>query len=273
MRINISGTVFFLAILFFLNTNNVSAIDFTWLSPDISNEGKDYTVFVGEASRMYKKSVHFKNGENCQWGGLPITEGINYIAAKVDGSDIYSKEIVLFWTNGEKDKDKDGLSNSLEEYLGTNPEKKDSDDDGILDGEEYAIWGRHRALLDYDEDGVINILDPDSDNDGILDGEDSDIQRISKLFISGGSWTITWDRNDDKRKLIYRVFMRMDNEPYDFEKWACEVVETDDNDEERMSCVIKDLEYGHIYYAVVKSLSPHIGNAESEISKEVHLKF
>jgi len=142
----------------------------------------------------------------------------------------------------------------------------------------YGLWvtdsqSGFRAVLDYDEDGMVNIIDPDSDNDGILDGEDSDIQRISKLFISGGLWTITWDRNDDKRKLIYRVFMRVDNEPYDFEKWACEVVETDDNDEERMSCVIKDLEYGHIYYAVVKSLSPHIGNAESEISKEVHLKF
>jgi uncharacterized repeat protein (TIGR01451 family)/MYXO-CTERM domain-containing protein len=66
--------------------------------------------------------------------------------------------------NGCLDSDGDGLSDALETLIGTDPMDADSDDDGVLDGDEpnYAE--------DTDGDGLINALDPDSDNDGLFDG-------------------------------------------------------------------------------------------------------
>lgn len=59
----------------------------------------------------------------------------------------------------EIDPDEDGLTNCEEEKLGTNPEKADSDDDGLKDGEE---------INKYNSDP----LNPDSDGDKLKDGEE-----------------------------------------------------------------------------------------------------
>ncbi|MBT6489951.1 MAG: hypothetical protein HOK97_09325, partial [Deltaproteobacteria bacterium] len=56
------------------------------------------------------------------------------------------------------DTDQDGLTDSEEEALGTDPNDADSDDDGISDGDEVdAGW---------------DPLDTDSDDDGELDGDE-----------------------------------------------------------------------------------------------------
>ncbi|NOJ92667.1 OmpA family protein [Corallococcus coralloides] len=62
----------------------------------------------------------------------------------------------------DEDADGDGVSNAVEEELGTDPFDSDSDDDGVPDGLD--------GLTDTDGDGTIDALDPDSDNDGINDG-------------------------------------------------------------------------------------------------------
>lgn len=62
------------------------------------------------------------------------------------------------------DSDKDGKSNDQEYEAGTNPHDADSDDDGVIDGDEFA-WDQ-----DFDGDGLINALDWDADNDGLPDG-------------------------------------------------------------------------------------------------------
>lgn len=66
-----------------------------------------------------------------------------------------------------KDTDGDGLSDDLEEFLGSDPEDGDSDDDGVPDGDEANLSD------DTDGDGLTNVLDPDSDNDGLFDGTES----------------------------------------------------------------------------------------------------
>ena len=63
-----------------------------------------------------------------------------------------------------KDTDMDGLSDVFEIAIGSNPNDADSDDDGVIDGQEP------NPADDTDGDGVINVLDVDSDNDGLYDG-------------------------------------------------------------------------------------------------------
>ncbi|WP_437734427.1 hypothetical protein [Sorangium sp. So ce1335] len=62
------------------------------------------------------------------------------------------------------DRDGDGLSDAIEEMIGSDPDDADSDDDGALDGQEV------NPGEDTDDDGLINALDVDSDNDGLFDG-------------------------------------------------------------------------------------------------------
>ncbi len=63
------------------------------------------------------------------------------------------------------DLDKDGLSNYLEEQLGSDPSLADSDRDGVPDTLEI---GADAEPLDTDGDGQPDILDTDDDNDGVL---------------------------------------------------------------------------------------------------------
>ncbi|MBE2251117.1 MAG: thrombospondin type 3 repeat-containing protein [Myxococcus sp.] len=62
------------------------------------------------------------------------------------------------------DTDGDGMADALEAFLGTNPRDRDSDDDGVIDGEEQQFSD------DTDGDGLVNALDADSDDDGLFDG-------------------------------------------------------------------------------------------------------
>jgi len=82
-----------------------------------------------------------------------------------DGDGLSNFEESQLGTDPElADSDGDGYDDGDEVTFGSNPLDLDSDDDGWLDGEELD------GLLDYDEDGLVNIADPDSDNDGLPDG-------------------------------------------------------------------------------------------------------
>ena len=63
------------------------------------------------------------------------------------------------------DNDGDGLTNSVELSLGTNPDLSDSDADGIPD--KLEVGSDPAKPVDTDADGKINALDSDDDNDGI----------------------------------------------------------------------------------------------------------
>lgn len=82
----------------------------------------------------------------------------------------------------DNDWDNDGLSNSLERELGTDPRNPDTDGDGLEDGIEHNVLGTDPLLPDTDDDGLTDgdevlvhstdPLHPDTDRDGFLDGEE-----------------------------------------------------------------------------------------------------
>ena len=101
--------------------------------------------------------------ENNNTNNLPadVTEVTNNIAPTVvntSTADIglqITDDQVLF---GEPiDKDGDGLDDTREAEIGTDPNNWDTDKDGLSDGDEVIIW-------------KTNPLNPDSDGDGYLDG-------------------------------------------------------------------------------------------------------
>ena len=65
----------------------------------------------------------------------------------------------------DSDTDNDGLTDTQEQKLGSDPKEADTDNDGINDREEIGI--NIDDPLDTDADGVINILDKDDDNDNL----------------------------------------------------------------------------------------------------------
>jgi MYXO-CTERM domain-containing protein len=66
----------------------------------------------------------------------------------------------------DTDTDSDGLTDTQEKVLGTDPNNADSDGDGLKDGVEVGTDAK--KPIDSDGDGKIDALDTDDDNDGIL---------------------------------------------------------------------------------------------------------
>ncbi|MBS1538143.1 MAG: OmpA family protein [Bacteroidetes bacterium] len=123
-----------------------------------------------------------------------------------DGNDIFMTfgAGFTYYVFGNADYDNDGVTNSRERELGTDPNNPDTDGDGLTDGEEVFTYFTNPLkadtdgdnLTDYDEvfkyktqptradtdsDGLndgeeivrkTNPLNPDTDGDGLLDGEE-----------------------------------------------------------------------------------------------------
>lgn len=78
------------------------------------------------------------------------------------------------------DSDKDGLDDVREKEIGTDPQKADTDGDGLSDGDEVIVYKTSPLISDSDGDGLSdgdevliwhsNPLNPDTDGDGYPDG-------------------------------------------------------------------------------------------------------
>jgi outer membrane protein OmpA-like peptidoglycan-associated protein len=80
------------------------------------------------------------------------------------------------------DPDEDGLTNAEEEDCGTDPDDPDTDDDGLLDGDEDCNE-------DSDGDGINDALDPDSNGDDGDGGDALDSGGAGNDAFSGGHYT------------------------------------------------------------------------------------
>jgi outer membrane protein OmpA-like peptidoglycan-associated protein len=97
------------------------------------------------------------------------------------------------------DSDNDGVTDAEEAREGSNPDDADTDDDGVLDGNE------HNWNLDTDGDGLINVLDPDSDNEGLTDGLErgvTEAERNADTDVSAGNFVPDLDDSAGTSQLV-----------------------------------------------------------------------
>jgi uncharacterized repeat protein (TIGR01451 family) len=100
------------------------------------------------------------------------------------------------------DTDGDGVLDSVEIALGTNPSKIDSDGDGIPDNVELSASGSATGPysgIDTDLDGTIDALDLDSDQDGVPDAQEFGASANTPVNSDGADqpdWRDTDDDND-----------------------------------------------------------------------------
>lgn len=71
----------------------------------------------------------------------------------------------------KSDNDDDGVPDIIEDLIGSDPNNKDTDEDGLTDGEEYNIVGTDPVEKDTDGDGINDNLD-DEDEDEINNAEE-----------------------------------------------------------------------------------------------------
>lgn len=114
------------------------------------------------------------------------------------------KKPVVSAVQADVDSDKDGLPDSLELALGTNPMKWDSDGDSVIDSIE--VGSDRNKPLDSDQDGIINALDKDDDNDGIpTRQEDADKNGTARNDDTDNDGVPNYqDANDDGDSLLTR---------------------------------------------------------------------
>ena len=84
------------------------------------------------------------------------------------------------------DTDGDGLFDDVEEAIGTDPSKPDTDLDGLTDGEEVNVYGSDPLSMDGDGDGLPDYneimqqgtdpMNPDTDGDGLNDHDETSYQ-------------------------------------------------------------------------------------------------
>jgi len=81
------------------------------------------------------------------------------------------------------DTDCDGMPDAEEQHVGSDPEDADTDDDGLVDGQEP------NGTFDMDGDGLDGLHDPDADDDGLFDGtEAGQVERARDTDPAANHW-------------------------------------------------------------------------------------
>ncbi len=112
--------------------------------------------------------------------GTPTTTNVG----TVDTSGITADQVIDEETDrevlfgGQVDTDGDGIDDSIEQTVGTNPQVKDTDNDGLSDGDEILVW-------------KTNPLNADTDGDSYKDGAEINSGYsplgTGKLFVTSSS--------------------------------------------------------------------------------------
>lgn len=112
---------------------------------DVGAVGYDYRAGYGRISIDADNDGYSHDADNCP------------LVANLDQADMDSDGLGDACDN---DIDEDGLLNSQELTLGTNPRALDSDGDGLDDGYEVNVLGTDPTRDDTDNDGLLDAVDP-----------------------------------------------------------------------------------------------------------------
>jgi len=153
---------------------------------DPSLEIGGWTAFI-----PYGAGIQFRAGEH--WalrldGGSNVTfsDALNPVmegdAEHKDSYATFGIGLSYAIGSGNRDSDKDGLTDKLEKQIGTDPKKPDTDGDRLNDGEEYKQYKTDPLKADTDNDRLkdgdevlvnkTNPLKADTDDDGLKDGDE-----------------------------------------------------------------------------------------------------
>ena len=137
------------------------------------------------------------NPETGKVEGTPTKEGkfpVKVIATDKDGKPVektFTFTVLPPAAEGDKDSDGDGLTDSQERELGTDPLNPDTDGDGLTDGEEVKKYNTDPLNPDTDGDGLkdgeevkqykTDPLNPDTDGDGLTDGAEVNVHKTDPL--------------------------------------------------------------------------------------------
>jgi hypothetical protein len=163
----LSFCLLFIFIIPFLAS--AATVNLAW-DPCNEEDLAGYKVYYGYDTRDYNNSINVGKTTTFQVTGLEYDQTYYFAVTAYNTSleSDYSNEIG--YTIPKSDSDGDGLTDEDEiNIYGTDPNNPDTDSDDINDGDELAFWGSDWDM-DYDNDGIVNLLDPDSDNDSFLDG-------------------------------------------------------------------------------------------------------
>ena len=163
--------IFFISFILLNTTSYAGEIELGWKSPQDSAEFVKYRVYWSDQPGEYsqyeevsseKTSIVIKNLEN--------NKLYYFVATTVTSSgkeSLYSNEVK---DRLDTDTDQDGIFDQDElNIYGTDPNRADTDGDGLDDGQELAYW-QDAWNQDIDGDGLVHLLDQDADNDGVADG-------------------------------------------------------------------------------------------------------
>lgn len=153
-------------------------------TPDHEPSNNTYTVTFNSNEGSYVASQEVIEGETALIPSVPQKDGYAFIGwymTESGYSDCYNfaspvfSDITVYakWYDAldETDSDGDGLSDSLEEAMGTDSHSADTDGDGLSDYTELNWLNYNPLIEDTDENGVPD-KDEDPDNDGLTNIEE-----------------------------------------------------------------------------------------------------
>lgn len=138
----------------------------------------EYDAFDEKGNHVDHDSI--PASEDWSFENIGLVAGINTVKVKATGTQSAEEQICLYdpfgynyyhLENANVDTDKDGLFDYVENILGTDINKQDSDGDNITDYQEAVVLGTDPLKTDTDVNGVSD-YDKDEDKDGISNGEE-----------------------------------------------------------------------------------------------------
>ena len=165
-------------------TQNVNAIPvFSCLSPNVPFGGFGFQVY--SSADMVVNVFGKKSLTDSQWKYLGSVETVSSLTPALFG--VTGDSYFLMSENGNKDSDRDGISDAIENYyFNTDPLKWDTGNSGISDGAKLYRLGLSPFVRDTDGDGY-------DDEEEIRSGTNP------KSVDSGASGTVRYFYDEDDR--------------------------------------------------------------------------